>query len=121
MVIPKQLQTVRLSGALLYPATVRYEPNKSLRAYVGQAGGFAQNAKEDKAYIIYANGSVARTKKFLFVKNYPKVDPGAEIVVPTKPEKESMSTQEWVGLTSVLSSTALIIVTIIDKLQLGKE
>lgn len=117
LVIPKQLQTVRLSGALLYPATVRYEPNKSLRAYVGQAGGFAQNAKEDKAYIIYANGSVARTKKFLFVKNYPKVDPGAEIVVPTKPEKEGMSTQEWVGLTSVLSSTALIIVTIIDKLQ----
>lgn len=117
LIIPKQLQTVRLSGALLYPATVRYEPNKSLRAYVGQAGGFAVNAKEEKAYVIYANGSVARTRKVLFFNDYPKVEPGAEIVVPTKPEREGMSAQEWVGLTSVLSSTALVIVTIINNLN----
>jgi protein involved in polysaccharide export with SLBB domain len=117
LVIPKQLQTIRLSGALLYPATVRYEANKSLRSYVGQAGGFADNAKEDKAYVIYANGSVARTRKILFFNDYPKIEPGAEIVVPTKPEREGMSAQELVGLTSVLSSTALVIVTIINNLN----
>lgn len=115
--IPEQLQTVRLSGALLYPVTVRYEQNKLFRNYISQAGGFASNAKRKQAYVIYANGSVDRTKSFLLFRDYPKVEPGAEIVIPTKPEREGMSAQEWVGLTSVLSSTALIMVTIIDKLD----
>ena len=115
--IPEQFQTVRLSGALLYPVTVRYDQNKLFKSYVSQAGGFASNAKRKQAYVIYANGSVDRTKSFMFFRNFPKVEPGAEIVIPARPERNKMSPQEWVGLTSVLSSTALIVVTIIDKLD----
>jgi protein involved in polysaccharide export with SLBB domain len=115
--IPKQLQTVRLSGALLYPVTVRYDQMKLFRNYITQAGGFASNAKRNKAYIIYANGSVNRTQSFIFIRDFPKVEPGAEIVIPAKPPKDKMTPQEWVGLTSVLSSTALVLVTVIDKLS----
>lgn len=114
--IPEQLQTVRLSGALLYPVTVRYDQNKLFRNYISKAGGFASNAKRKQAYIIYANGSVDRTKSFMFFKDYPKVEPGAEIVIPAKPEREKISAQQWISMTSVLSSTALVMVTIIDKL-----
>ncbi len=114
--IPEQLQTVRLSGALLYPVTVRYDQNKFFKKYIYQAGGFASNAKRNQAYIIYANGSVDRTKNFFFFKDYPKVEPGAEIVVPAKPEKERISAQQWISMASAISSTALVIVTIANKL-----
>lgn len=78
------------------------------------SGGFAGNAKKKKTYVIYANGSVDKTNSFLGFKNFPEVQPGAEIVVPLKQRKEKMSTGEIIGITSALSSMALIIVTIVN-------
>ena len=78
------------------------------------SGGFAANAKKNKTYVIYANGSVDKTTNFMGIKNFPDVAPGAEIVVPQKQAKEKMSTGEIIGITSALSSMALIIVTIIN-------
>lgn len=112
--ISKEAQTVRLSGALLYPITVRYDKSYSFNKYISMAGGFTSDAKKSKSYVIYANGSIDKTNKILFCNNYPKVAPGAEIVVPRKPERTKMSTQEVVGLSSAVSSMALIIVTIIN-------
>lgn len=114
--VPKQLQTVRLSGALLYPVTVRFENNRSLRNYISHAGGFAEEARPSKAYVIYANGSVDRTKSFLFIRNYPKIEPGAEIVVPKKPEREKLSAQQAISISSAVASMALVLVTLIGKL-----
>ena len=117
--ITKEAQTVRLSGALLYPITVRYDKSYSFSRYISMAGGFASDAKKSKSYVIYANGSIDKTNNFLFFRNYPKVAPGAEIVVPRKPERTKMSTQEVVGLSSAVSSMALIIVTIINNFDGG--
>jgi protein involved in polysaccharide export with SLBB domain len=117
--ITKEAQTVRLSGALLYPITVRYDKSFSFNKYISMAGGFASDAKKSKSYVIYANGSIDKTNKILFCNNYPKVAPGAEIVVPRKPERTKMSTQEVVGLSSAVSSMALIIVTIINNFDGG--
>jgi protein involved in polysaccharide export with SLBB domain len=117
LIIPKELQTVRLSGALLFPITVRYDKNYNFNKYIAMSGGFADNAKRNKTYVIYANGSVDKTKRFIFIKNYPDVAPGAEIVVPQKQPKERMTTGEIIGITSALSSMALVIVTIINSLH----
>jgi protein involved in polysaccharide export with SLBB domain len=114
LIIPKELQTVRLSGALLFPITVRYDKSYNFNKYIAMSGGFADNAKRNKTYVIYANGSVDKTKRFMFIKNYPDVAPGAEIVVPQKQVRERMTTGEIIGITSALSSMALIIVTIIN-------
>ena len=114
LIIPKELQTVRLSGALLFPITVRYDNTYSFGKYISMSGGFADNAKKKKTYVIYANGSVDKTGSFMFIKNYPDVAPGAEIVVPQKQRKEKMSTGEIIGITSALTSMALIIVTIFN-------
>ena len=114
--VPKQLQTVRLTGAVLYPVTVRYKDFGSLRSYVAGAGGFAENAAKSKAYVIYANGSVDRTRNYLLFKDYPRIDPGAEIVIPEKPERERLSTQEALGISSTITSIALVVVTIINQL-----
>ena len=114
LIIPKELQTVRLSGALLFPITVRYDNNYTFGKYISMSGGFSDIAKKKKTYVIYANGSVDKTRSFMFIKNYPDVAPGAEIVVPQKQRKEKMSTGEIIGITSALASMSLIIVTIIN-------
>ena len=117
LIIPKELQTVRLSGALLFPITVRYDKSFNFNKYISMSGGFAGNAKKKKTYVIYANGSVDKTNSFMGFKKFPEVAPGAEIVVPQKQQKERMSTGEIIGITSALSSMALIIVTIINSFQ----
>lgn len=115
--IPQQLQTVRVNGALLYPVTVRYQSRMGVRRYVSQAGGFADNAKRNRVYVVYANGSVDRTRNFLVFKTYPGVEPGAEIIVPQKPEKEGRGLQETIAISSAITSMALIVVTIVNQLK----
>jgi len=115
--IPLNLQTVRLNGELLNPVTTRYKKNTSLRSYISQAGGFSDNARKAKVFVIYANGSVDRTRNFVFFKVYPRVEPGAEIIVPKKPERDGISMQETLAISSSLSSIALVTITIINQLS----
>ncbi len=108
--VPKQLQTVRLRGEFLYPISVRYDDKFKFKDYISQAGGFTDKAKRGKTYIIYANGSVDRTKRILiFGNNYPKVQPGAEIIVPSKPEKTPMTPQAWIALSTSVATLVLVI------------
>jgi len=115
--IPKELQTVKMRGALLYPASARFDNSKGFRRYVAEAGGFTKQADKNRAYVIYANGSVDKTESFLFFKNYPKVKPGAQIVVPVKPDRERVSPQAWVAIGTGLASLALTIVTVLDRVE----
>ena len=94
---------------MLYPSNIRFEANNSLKKYVSQAGGFDQEGKKSKSYVIYANGSSSQTKSFLFFKNYPKVEAGAEIVVPRKPDRQQLSAQAWVAIASSVATLALVI------------
>jgi protein involved in polysaccharide export with SLBB domain len=108
--VPKQLQTVRLRGEFLYPITVRYDNKFNFKDYLAQAGGFTDNAHKGKTYIIYANGSVDRTKRaFIFGNKYPKVEPGSEIIVPTKPVKEGLTPQAWIAISTSLVTFILVI------------
>jgi protein involved in polysaccharide export with SLBB domain len=110
--IPKQLQTVRMRGRLLYPTTVRYESSRSLKYFVNNAGGFDNRAKRRHTYVVYANGEVARTKNLLFIKSYPSVEPGAEVIVPAKPPKVPMSTGDIVGISTGLATLLLVLTQI---------
>ncbi len=115
IIIPRELQTVRINGGVLFPITVRYDKSYRLRSYVSRAGGFSTEARVGKSYVLYANGSVKRTHKLLFIKFFPRIDPGAEIIVPQKPVKKGFSTGEIASLvTTFLSSLALVTVTIIN-------
>lgn len=109
LIIPKRSETVRLRGKLLYPTTSRFVEGKSLKYYVNSAGGFDYRAKKKGTYVVYANGEVARTKSFLFMKFYPKPEPGAEIIVPTKPLKIPVRLQDVIGITSGLATLALVL------------
>ena len=115
--ISKELQTVRLSGQVLTQALVRFDKSYSFKGYVSRAGGFAPEAKKSKSYIIYANGMIDRTHKILFFNSYPKVEPGAEIVVPKKAERKGLSTGEAVGISSALATMGLVIVSLINAMK----
>jgi protein involved in polysaccharide export with SLBB domain len=113
--VPKQLETVRLRGELLYPITVRYDNKFKFKDYLAQAGGFAEKAKKSKTYIIYANGTVDRTRKgFFWINNYPKIEPGAEIIVPSKPDKQPLSAQAWIAISTSLATFALVVERLIN-------
>jgi protein involved in polysaccharide export with SLBB domain len=113
--VPKQLETVRLRGELLYPITVRYDERFKFRDYLAQAGGFTEKARKSKTYIIYANGTVDRTRKgFFWLKNYPKIEPGAEIIVPSKPDKEPLSVQAWIAISTSIATFALVVERLIN-------
>lgn len=107
--IPKELQTVKIDGEVLSPVTTLYRPNKSFKYYLGNAGGFTENSIKRRAYVVYANGSTARTKSFLGIKSYPVIEPGAEIYVPQKKERQPLSAQAWIGLGTSMASLAAII------------
>ncbi|WP_439185248.1 SLBB domain-containing protein [Carboxylicivirga taeanensis] len=114
LIIPRELQTVEVSGAVLNPLSVSFQKGKSLRHYVRTGGGFALRAKKGKVYVIYPNGVAAATKNYVFFNSYPKVLPGTEIVVPKKPEKAPMSAASWIAIASSLASLSLTIVTVIN-------
>ena len=111
--VPKTLETVRVRGNVLYPNTIRYEPRMSFKRFISQAGGFSNDAKPGKSYVVYANGFAQRTKKILFFKNYPKIEPGSEIIVPRSTrEKGSLNAQQILGLTSSFATLILVITQI---------
>ncbi|WP_276091121.1 SLBB domain-containing protein [Pedobacter sp. JY14-1] len=111
--IPKELQTVRITGEVLKPNSIVYIKGRSFKGYIDGAGGFSYNAYKRGAYIVYPNGSVASAKKFLFFNNYPQVKPGSEIFVPKRAERERMSAQAWIGIGTAFASLAAIIVSIL--------
>lgn len=115
--IPKRLQTVQIRGEVLYPINARYEDRRSFRSYISAAGGFTEQANTKKAYIVYANGEVDRTKKFLFFKSYPKVKPGSVLIIPPKEQRERMSTQERVAILSTIVSMAAIVTNTIFQIR----
>jgi protein involved in polysaccharide export with SLBB domain len=110
--IPKQLQTVRLRGEVIYPTTVRHVESRSMGFYINRAGGFDNRAKRRKTYVVYANGEVARTKSFLFFKSYPPVEPGSEIIVPSKGPRIPLLPGQIIGATTGLATLALILTQI---------
>ena len=89
-----------------------YASGISFRDAVIKSGGITQSANYKNAYVVYQNGDVKGTKRFLFFKIRPRLEPGAVVVVPVKDEKRVVSVQEIVGMTSALASLALLVNTI---------
>ncbi|HVW14763.1 MAG TPA: SLBB domain-containing protein [Mucilaginibacter sp.] len=110
--VPKQEQTVRVNGEVLYPSVVVYSKDKNFKDYVLNAGGYSPGALRSGAYIVYPNGTVIGTRKFLVFNNHPKVKPGSEIYVPKKPITKSESLQQILAFTTGLVSLVVLFITV---------
>lgn len=106
IIVPEYNGTVKISGDVMYPNTVTYEKGKRPAYYIDQAGGWGNRAKKSHTYIIYMNGKVAK------VGHNAKIQPGCEIVVPSKPKNSGHTLAEWLTIGSSVSSIAAMIATI---------
>lgn len=107
LIVPELASTVRVQGEVLFPNTVHYISGKPVRYYVRQSGGFSTHAKRNKTYVVYMNGTVA-------VGGNARLEPGCEIVVPAKDEKNKLTTGEWLGIGTSAASITTMIATIVS-------
>lgn len=112
--IPKQQQIVKVNGEVLYPSAVVYQKGKSFKEYILNAGGFSPKALKRGAMIVYPNGTVKGTRKFLFFNIRPRVKPGSEIYVAKKPTTVANTAQTILGFTTGLASLGAIILGILS-------
>lgn len=107
--VPKLLQTVRMRGDVVYPTTLRHETGRGLKYYINSAGGFERRANKKQTYVVYANGAVKRTKGFFGIRTFPPIEPGAEVIVPTKGPRVPLRLGDVVGVTTGLATLALVL------------
>ena len=105
LVIPRFNHTVRISGDVNAPNTVAYDEGKGYKHYVKQAGGFGNRARKGHTYIIYLNGTIAMAKE-------GRIEPGCEIVVPTKAPRNGNALAQWLGIGTSFASLGTMFATI---------
>ena len=110
LVLPVLTNTVKVSGSVLSPNEITFESGKKISYYIEQAGGYSQDAKKRKKYMISMNGHIykatARTK----------VEPGAEIIVPKKGERKS-NLSEIMGIATTATSLGTMAASIANILK----
>ena len=110
IVVPQFISTVKINGAVMHPNTVTFQKGKKLKHYIDMAGGYGFRAKKSRAYVIYMNGTVARLKS----GNKDAIQPGCEIIVPTKPIRKGMSTGEIMSVGTSAASLATMVATMVS-------
>lgn len=100
LIVPEYVSTVKVTGEVMRPNTVLYKTDKGLKYYIDQAGGYGSNAKRGRAYIVYMNGTIARTKRW----GRNRLEPGCEIIVPTKRARRHTSLAEILGMTTSVAT-----------------
>ena len=112
LIVPQFSNTVKMSGEVMYANTVAYQKGRRLNYYLDQAGGYGDEAKKSKVYVVYLNGTVSRANRL----NSGLIKPGCEIVVPKK-NKERLKTTEILSLGSTSASLATVIITLTNILR----
>lgn len=108
--IPQMVNTVRVHGDVMYPNTVVYKKGAKLKYYINQAGGYGTSAKKGKAYVVYMNGTVAKAKGSV------RIEPGCQIIVPSKAPSNGPNWQAIMSMTSIggtLGTMAAAIATLL--------
>lgn len=110
--IPAYINTVKISGNVMYPNTVTYNEGMRVRDYVRMAGGYGYKSKRYKAYVIYMNGTVDRARQM----SRKVVEPGCEIVIPMKDTKEGQL-EKFLSIATTSSSIATMLATITNLIK----
>lgn len=113
LIIPQYSSTVKISGEVMYPISMNYKEGAPLSYYIKRAGGYASKARKSRVYAIYMNGSVELVNK----RSSKSIQPGCEIVIPTKDTKEKISTTEWMSMGTTAASISTMMVSIANLLK----
>ena len=104
-------ESVKVTGNVLLNSEIPYNGGRGFDYYLDAVGGADAKGWKRKAYIIYPNGRAAVSHSFMFIRSYPKVIPGSQIVVPEKPLRKPFTIGEFATVASVLSSLTLLFLT----------
>lgn len=113
LVVPLYSSTVKISGDVMHPISMNYKKGESLKYYIKHAGGYGDNARKNRVYAVYMNGSV----ELLSHSSAKAVQPGCTIVVPSKNKKNKMTTAEYAAMGTSAASIATMMVTIANILK----
>ena len=110
--IPKNTNTVTINGAVMVPNTVSYMKGKNVDYYLNQAGGYSDNARKSKKFIVYMNGQVTKVKG----SGKKQIEPGCEIIVPGKAKKKG-NIANILGYATSFSSLGMMIASIANLIK----
>lgn len=109
--IPIMNNVVKISGGVMYPNAVAYREEMRLNDYIDNAGGYVTRARRNHVYVVYMNNTVSKGRT-------SNIEPGCEIIVPVKPDRQKTSLGEILGVTtSVLSVVTLTIAAMVNLRQ----
>ena len=110
--IPKNTNTVTINGAVMVPNTVSYIAGKNIDYYLNQAGGYSDNAKKSKKFIVYMNGQVTKVKG----SGKKQIEPGCEIIVPSKSKKRT-NMGDILGYATTFSTLGMMVASIANLIK----
>ena len=110
LIVPRYNRTVKISGDILKPNVVAFKDKKNYKYYIEQAGGYGRRARKMNTYILYQNGTIAKASK-------APIEPGCEIIVPTKGPKDPTNLQQWLSIGTSAASLATMFVSIANMLK----
>ena len=97
--VPERSNTVLVTGEVIFPSALVYEPGTSIDQYVEQAGGYNQGADEARVVVLRQDGSVATSQ------GDADLQPGDEIMVLPKIETKNIEITR--GITQILYQIAV--------------
>lgn len=111
LVISEMVNTVKITGDVLYPNSVVYVPKKRLKYYIDQAGGYGNRANKRRAFVVYMNGHVERGRNAV-------IEPGCQIIVPTKPSRNTANdVQKWLSIGTSAASLGTMAASILSLIK----
>ena len=93
--VPELVSTVKISGDVMVPNTVTFKEGLKVKDYINLAGGYGNRANKGKVFVVYMNGMVERAKRSTVV------EPGCQIIVPSKPDKKGF---DWTKAMTIATS-----------------
>jgi protein involved in polysaccharide export with SLBB domain len=119
-VVPKRVNTVRISGEVYNPNLIFYNPTVNFKEYITLGGGLTSNADLSNAFVSYSNGTSKKTRVILGIfQKHPKILPGCEIIIPFKSdnrEKNKLSLSERLAIYSLISTSLTTLALVITRL-----
>lgn len=110
--VPQFNNLVKVSGEVMSSVSLNYQKGKNLNYYIRNAGGYTEKAGKSKVYAVYMNGAVKKLGR-----SGKDIEPGCEIVVPSKQTKNKLTTAERMSIGTSTASIAAMIATLINALK----
>lgn len=105
--IPRFIPSVRVTGAVIAPANIPYDPNLTVGGYIDLAGGFNTRAKRKDIILVEGN-----TGNPIRVEITSPLRPGDAIVVPTRESTPGQGYRIARETIAMLGSVASLVLTI---------